>query len=208
MFGFVINENYCLIFVFSAYFFYSFLFATLDYDNFRKKGVSVVFGGIHPSLMPDECLKHANSIVIGDANIAWETLVSDFKKNELKEKYFGNRTNGLKLPTPKFEIFRGMGYINTNFIEATRGCRHNCKFCSTTVFYQHRHRTRAIEEVVRDIKRVISFPKKFIFFVDDNIICDREYAKELFKALIPLNIYWISQATVDIGKDEEPVYMA
>jgi len=178
-------------------------------DNFRKKGVKVVLGGLHPSLMPEESLKHADSIIIGDADGMWEQLVKDFKNNKLQKKYVNNQKRDLRyLPIPKREIFKGMGYVNTNFVETSRGCPNHCKFCSTSPFYHHMHRTRPIEDVIRDVKNVKSFPKKFIFFVDDNIIGDKEYAKKLFKALIPLNIYWISQATVDIGEDEELVKLA
>ena len=178
-------------------------------DKFRKKGTKVVFGGIHPSLMQKESLKHADSIVVGDADGVWEQLLKDFKNNKLKKKYVNNQERDLKyLPTPKWDIFKKMGYVNTNFVETSRGCTHNCSFCSTSPFYKHRHRVRPVKHVIRDIKRVQSFPKKFIFFVDDNIIGDREYAKKLFKALKPLNIYWISQATVDIGEDEELVRLA
>ena len=178
-------------------------------DRFRKKGVKVVFGGLHPSLMPEESLKHADSIVIGDADGVWQELIQDFKKNKLKKKYISDQQMSLKdLPIPRWEIFKGMGYVNTNFVEATRGCQHNCKFCSTSQFYKNCHRTRPIEDVIRDVKKVKSFPKKFIFFVDDNIIGNKEYAKKLFKALIPLKILWISQATVDIGEDEELVKLA
>ena len=178
-------------------------------DKFRERGVKVVFGGIHPSSMQKESLEHADSIVAGDADGVWEELLNDFKNNKLKKKYVNNQERDLKyLPTPKWEIFKNMGYVNTNFVETSRGCTHNCSFCSTSPFYKHMHRVKPIENVIRDIKRVKSFPKKFIFFVDDNIIGDREYAKKLFKALKPLNIYWISQATVNIGEDEELVRLA
>jgi radical SAM superfamily enzyme YgiQ (UPF0313 family) len=177
-------------------------------DKFKKKGVKVVFGGLHPSLMPEESLKHADSIIIGDADGVWEKLIIDIKKGSLKRKYVNTQNNNLNLPIPKWEIFKGMGYVNTNFIETSRGCQHHCKFCSTSPFYHHKHRTRPIEDVIRDVKNVKSFPKKFIFFVDDNIIGDRKYAKELFTALIPLKILWISQATVNIGDDEELVKLA
>ncbi|MBN1385794.1 radical SAM protein [Candidatus Woesearchaeota archaeon] len=178
-------------------------------DRFRKKGVKVVFGGLHPSLMPDESLKHADSIIIGDADGMWEKMLKDLKAGKLKKRYINDQKRDLGyLPIPKWEIFKGMGYVNTNFVETSRGCPHHCRFCSTSPFYHHRHRTRPIQDVIRDINNVKSFPKKFIFFVDDNIIGDREYAKKLFKALIPLKIYWISQATADIGEDEELVRLA
>ncbi|MEK6892790.1 MAG: radical SAM protein, partial [Nanoarchaeota archaeon] len=177
-------------------------------DNFRKKGVKVVFGGFHPSLMPEESLKHADTILIGDADGSWQVLIRDFKNGELKKKYVSNQKSSLNLSTPKWDIFKGMGYVSTNFVEATRGCSHNCKFCSTSPFYHHLHRTRPIQDVIRDIQQVKSFPRKFIFFVDDNILCDKEYAKRLFKSIIPLKIYWISQSTVDITKDEELIKLA
>jgi radical SAM superfamily enzyme YgiQ (UPF0313 family) len=177
-------------------------------DIFKKKGVKVVFGGFHPALMPKESLKHSDAIIIGDAEGSWQELLNDFEKGRLKSKYISDQDISLDIKTPKWEIFKGFGYINTNFVETSRGCTHNCKFCSTSPFYNHKHRTRPIKDVIRDIKKVKSFPKKFIFFVDDNIICDKKYAKKLFKALIPLKIIWISQATTDIGEDEELVKLA
>lgn len=177
-------------------------------DNFKKLGKKVIFGGFHPSLMPNESLEHADSIVIGDIEDSWPCLLKDYENNQLKRVYISDQKKELKIKTPKWEIFKGMGYINTNFVEVTRGCTHNCKFCSTSPFYDHHHRKRPIKDVIRDIKSVKSFPKKFIFFVDDNIICDKKYAKEFFKAITPLKIYWISQATVDIGDDVELVKLA
>jgi radical SAM superfamily enzyme YgiQ (UPF0313 family) len=177
-------------------------------DEFRKRGKKVVLGGLHPSLMPDESLHHADSILIGDADLVWAELLEDFKKKKLKKKYVSNQNKQLNLSMPRWKIFKGLGYVNTNFVEATRGCQHSCEFCSTSPFYNHKHRTRPIEDVIRDVKNVKSFPKKFIFFVDDNIVGDKEHAKKLFKALIPLHIYWISQATADIAQDEELVRLA
>ena len=178
-------------------------------DRFRSKGIKVVFGGIHPSLQPDEALKHADSIVIGDAEGQWEKLLIDFKNNKLKKMYANSQTQPLdNLPTPRWNIFKGMGYITTNIVEATRGCPYHCSFCSTAPFYHHHHRTRPIKDVIRDIKSVISFPKKLIVFADDNIVANKTYARKLFKALIPLHIYWGCQATVDIADDPELVKLA
>jgi radical SAM superfamily enzyme YgiQ (UPF0313 family) len=178
-------------------------------DRFRKKGTKVVLGGLHPALMQEEALKHADSIVVGDADLCWPLLIKDFKSGKLKRKYVNSQKGELKnLLIPRWDIFKGMGYITSNFVETSRGCQYHCEFCSTAPFYKHLHRVRPIEDVIRDVKCVKRFPKKFIFFVDDNIIGDKEYAKRLFKALIPLKILWISQATVDIGEDEELVRLA
>lgn len=178
-------------------------------DQFRKRGVKVVFGGIQTFLQPEETQKHADSIIVGDAEGLWEEMLSDFKKNRLKKKYLNTQMTPLtNLPIPKREIFKGMGYISTNLVETSRGCIYRCSFCSTSPFYKYKHRTRPVKDVILDIKSVPSFPKKLIIFTDDNIIADKKYAKRLFKALIPLNIYWGSQATVSITDDEELVRLA
>jgi radical SAM superfamily enzyme YgiQ (UPF0313 family) len=177
-------------------------------DKFRKKGIKVVLGGLHPTLVPEESMRHADSVIVGEAQGVWENLIADFTKGAMKKKYLNNEANLRNLPIPRWQIFKGMGYVNTNFVETSRGCHYNCEFCSTSVFYKHIYRTRPIKDVIRDVKHVKSFPRKFIFFVDDNIIGDKVHAKKLFKALIPLKICWISQATTDIGEDEELVKLA
>jgi radical SAM superfamily enzyme YgiQ (UPF0313 family) len=172
-------------------------------QKFRERGVKVVLGGYHPSLMPEEAEKNADSIVIGDAEETWPELISDFKEGRLKKKYVSTQRRPLDIKIPKREIFKGKGYINTNFVETGRGCVNRCRFCSDIVFYKYHYRYRPIEQVIEDIKSVISWPEKFIFFVDDNIIANRAHAKHLFRALIPLKICWIGQSTLEIAEDEE-----
>jgi len=176
--------------------------------QFREKGVKVVLGGYHPSLMPKEAEKNADCIVVGDAEETWPELIRDFKEGRLKKSYVSTQRRPLDMKIPKRNIFSGKGYINTNFVESGRGCINRCRFCSDIVFYKYHYRYRPIEQVIKDVKSVISWPRKFIFFVDDNIISDRVHAKQLFRALIPLKIYWIGQSTLDISEDEELLRLA
>ncbi len=169
-------------------------------DEFRKRGVPVILGGHHPTLLPDEALQHADSILTGEAEGVWEDVLTDVKLGKLKQRY----CQPLTLPFEKVKvnrsIFAGKKYLPIGMVETTRGCPFSCNFCSVTTFFGRSFRHRPPKEVVAEIE---SLDKKFVFLVDDNIVADKEAAKELFRALIPLNIRWISQASLTMTKDRE-----
>lgn len=169
--------------------------------DFKSRGKTVILGGVHPTILPDEALQHADSVVVGEAEGVWETLISDFENNNLKRKYHN--------PTPDLEKYVPKDYTNVikkrlfNLIPimTTRGCPYNCDFCCVTNLFGQKIRHVSIENVVRDIQE--SKAKVFIF-LDDNIIGDTVYAKALFKAIKPLNIKWVGQASISllVGDDE------
>jgi len=169
-------------------------------DEFRKRGVPVILGGHHPTLLPEEALGHADSILTGEAEGVWEDVLADAKHGKLKQRY----CQPLTLPFEKVKVnrsvFAGKKYLPVGMVETTRGCPFSCNFCSVTTFFGRSFRHRPPQEVVAEIE---SLDKKFVFLVDDNIVADKEAAKELFRALIPLNIRWISQASLTMTKDKE-----
>ncbi len=170
--------------------------------EFRKRGKSVVMGGIHASLLPNEAMEHADSIIIGEADHLWGDVINDFKNEKLKPIYKCSEFHDLKgLPIPRYDLVDINDYFAGAYpVQATRGCPHDCGFCSVTPFFGGKYRLRPISEVIRDVKATGS---KRIIFVDDNIVANREYAKELFTRLIPLKIKWFSQSTVNIGRFPE-----
>lgn len=171
-------------------------------DNFRKRGVKVVMGGVHVSAMPDEAIKHADAVVIGEAELVWGKLLDDFKNGELKQKYQANNLCDMKnIPIPRRELLdRKMYTSGFNTLQATRGCPFNCDYCAVTAFFGNEFRVRPIDEVIEDIK---GFDTNEFFFMDDNIVGKPKYAKELFKRLIHLNRTWGSQASITMAKDPE-----
>ncbi len=171
-------------------------------DAFRKRGKKVVMGGIHVSALPEEAKQHADSIVIGEADYLWETIINDFKDNDLKPIYKCEKLHDLKgLPIPRYDLVKKGGYMTSTLpVWASRGCPHNCDFCTVTKFFGNTYRFRPVDDVVRDIKA--SGSKRF-FFIDDNIIANRKYSEELFTKLIPLKIRWNGQSTINIGKFPE-----
>jgi len=175
-------------------------------DSFRKKGVPVVLGGIHPTMMSTEAKTHANAVVLGEAEEIWPQLLDDFKRGNLKSFYKHEKVCNLSgLPIPKRDLLNRKAYFFVNTIQTTRGCPFNCDFCSVTTFFGQSYRTRPVEEVIHEIDQMES---GFLFFVDDNIAGSPMYAKKLFRALIPLNIKWFSQASLSIVKDRELLDLA
>ena len=175
-------------------------------DAFRRKGVSVVLGGIHPTMMKDEAKIHADSVVMGEAEQTWPLVLSDFKRGNLQPFYESANFCSLdKLAVPKRNLLNRKGYFFTNTVQTTRGCPFDCVFCSVTSFYGHTYRVRPVENVISEIGQM---EKGFLFFVDDNIVGKPSYAKELFGALIPLKIKWFSQASLSVVKDRELLNLA
>ncbi len=175
-------------------------------DSFRRKGVPVVLGGIHPTMMSTEAKAHANAVVLGEAEEIWPQLLDDFKRGNLKSFYKHEKVCKLNgLPIPKRDLLNRKAYFFVNTIQTTRGCPFNCDFCSVTTFFGHSYRTRPVEEVIHELDQMEA---GFLFFVDDNIAGSQKYAKKLFRELIPLNIKWFSQASLSIVKDRELLDLA
>ncbi len=176
-------------------------------DNFRARGVKVILGGIHPSILPEEASQHADAVVIGEAEGIWPNLIEDFKANKLQRVYRQReRPSLLNLPIPRRDLFVKGAYYATNTLSTTRGCPYSCSFCSVTSFFGHTYRCRPVEEVLKEIE--ILNQRKLIGFVDDNIVGKPKFAKELFRALIPYKIKWLAQASVTIARDDELLKLA
>ncbi len=175
-------------------------------DRFREKGVPVVVGGIHPTMMRDEAKEHADAVVLGEAEGTWPSLLSDFRNDALKPFYRPAGFCGLeKLSIPRRDLLNRKPYFFVNTVQTTRGCPFDCEFCSVTSFYGRTYRFRPVADIIDEIGRL---EKGYIFFVDDNIVGNPAHAKELFRALIPLNIRWFSQASLSVVKDRELLTLA
>jgi len=173
--------------------------------EFKKRGKTVVMGGVHPTILPDEALQHADSVVIGEAEGVWETLIDDFKHGRLKRKYHNpnpplDRYVRIK---PKKASKKRLFHVVP--VMTTRGCPYNCEFCCVHDIYGRNIRHTPIENVVRYIED--SGSKKFMF-LDDNIIGDPRYAKELFRAIKPLGIKWVGQASISFVRETEMMKLA
>lgn len=169
-------------------------------SEFRRRGVPVVMGGFHATLVPDEVSEYAEAIVIGEAELVWRQLLADAEKGQLRRVYRGAERPPLRNLKPDRSIFEGKNYLPIGLVEAGRGCHFRCEFCAIQAYFDSTQTRRPTDEIIEELKRV---DKKLIFFVDDNITSNMAQAKEFFRALIPLNIRWVSQASINAAHDEE-----
>jgi radical SAM superfamily enzyme YgiQ (UPF0313 family) len=169
-------------------------------SEYRRRGVPVVMGGFHPTLVPEESSEYAESIVIGEAEGLWPEVLSDFRSGRLQQVYRQPKRPPLAGLRPDRSIFAGKRYLPVGLVEAGRGCHFKCEFCAIQSYFGNTQTRRPIEEIIDEIRRI---KKPLIFFVDDNITSNMDQAKEFFRQLIPLKIRWVSQASINAAHDEE-----
>ena len=183
-------------------------------EEFRKRGVKVVMGGMHVSAMPDEVLEHADSVVIGEGEKVWPKLLEDCKNGLLEKRYKASEFTDLdNLISPRRDLMDKSKFAPVEFVETTRGCPFGCHFCSVTQFFGGKYRLRPVDNVVEEIRTFKPTTKRFsiknvVFFVDDNIIGHRSHAIELFKKIKPFGLRWLGQASMNVAKDEELLTLA
>jgi radical SAM superfamily enzyme YgiQ (UPF0313 family) len=168
--------------------------------EYRMRGVPVVLGGYHPSQMPEEAAQFADSVYIGDAEALWHQVVEDTRAGRLAPLYRASFSAPLPGLVPRRDIFKGKPYRGMSLVQFSRGCPHNCNFCTISSLYRGSSFFRPIKDVIEDIERQ---DRKLLLFVDDNIVMNHSKAKELFRALIPLKIHWFSQANITMTRDPE-----
>jgi radical SAM superfamily enzyme YgiQ (UPF0313 family) len=169
-------------------------------SEYRRRGVPVVMGGFHATLVPEEVSEYAESVLIGEAETLWPRVIEDFRNARLRRVYRRAGRPSLDGLTLDRSIFSGKRYLPIGLVEAGRGCQFRCEFCAIQSYFGSTQTRRPAREIVEEVRRL---NKKLIFFVDDNITSNMEQAKEFFRALIPLNIKWVSQASINAAHDEE-----
>jgi radical SAM superfamily enzyme YgiQ (UPF0313 family) len=168
--------------------------------EFRTRGVPVVLGGYHVTLLPEEARQEVDAIVIGDAEPVWSQLLDDARHRRLQPVYRGLGRRTLSGLRPRREIFAGKRYQNITLVEFARGCNFKCDFCSITAFHGASQNHRPAREVAAEMEATGS--RRF-FIVDDNIVSQPVQARELCRELIPLKIGWVGQASIHIAQDDE-----
>lgn len=172
-------------------------------EEYRQRGVQVILGGMHPTLIPEEAACHADSIFLGDAETVWAKVVEDARQGKMQKVYRGPPGIGqMGGVLPRRDLYDGKGYLPITLLQYSRGCKFTCKFCAVSQYFDRTHYIRRIDEVLQEID---AQDRKLFFFVDDNIASHRKALRELCQELIPLRISWVSQASLDITKDEEIV---
>lgn len=175
-------------------------------DNYRQRGVKVVIGGVHATVLPGESLRHADSVVVGEADEIWPQVVSDAAAGRMRRIYRAAKPTDLRgMPLPRRELYPRPAYKSYTplafGVETSRGCPHHCEFCcSIGQLFGYQHRLRPVREVIAEIE---SIPSPHLFFVDDALGLNRAVAKKLFIEMISLGRIWVGQGTVSLAEDVE-----
>ncbi len=178
-------------------------------QEYRKRNVPVVLGGIHATMCPEEALLYVDTIVKGEAESVWTQVLKDLRNGNIKKIYNGERL-GMEHSVAARHDLLGNGY-KFGMIQTTRGCPLSCNFCSVTAFNGGAFRRRPVDDVIKEFKMI---KEKYVLIVDDNFIGTRrdhiELTKELLRAMIRAKIRkkWITQVTLNMGEDEELVSLA
>jgi len=171
---------------------------------YKDKGIPTVMGGIHVSVMPDEALEFADTVVIGEAESVWENIIKDFENTSLKNKYHGELKPLVNSPQPRIDLYNP-GYAFGS-IQTTRGCPMSCDFCSVHTFNGKQYRPRSVADVVDEFEKI---PQNNVYFVDDNFI---GYSKkstqrviDICKEIIKRGIKkdWFCAASMNIAEHDE-----
>lgn len=176
---------------------------------YREKGIPVVIGGIHASLLPEEAGRYADVVVTGEAESVWREVLSDFEAGCLKPLYRSRIEPHICQPLPRRDLFHP-AYIAAS-VQTSRGCPMDCSFCSVSAFNGRHYRFRPIADVLDELECI---PQDYVFFVDDNITgystASRDRARELFEGILSRGIRktWISQAGINFADDEKLLRLA
>jgi radical SAM superfamily enzyme YgiQ (UPF0313 family) len=177
-------------------------------EAFRKRGIRTVLGGIHPSMCTEEALQHCDSVVIGEAEYVWSALLRDAQQGQLKRTYNAEQLADLShTPIAMRSVLSREKYLS-DAVQNVKGCPFDCEFCSVHAFDGQKIRHKTVDQVLGEIKEIIGLKSKYkkkssIFFADDNIIADKQFARELFLALKPHNINWMCQASINISQEDD-----
>jgi radical SAM superfamily enzyme YgiQ (UPF0313 family) len=179
-------------------------------QTYRERNIKVVLGGIHASMLPDEALKYADSVIVGEVESIWEDVIRDFENNSLSRKYIGPR-----IDLSRFKVRPRRDLLHPNYlwhsVQTSRGCPFNCYFCSVSQYLGKNYRQRDAKDVLDELEEIES---EYVAFVDDNLIGhtleSKRRATELFQGMIDRGLAkkWWMQTSINGAEDEHLVDLA
>jgi radical SAM superfamily enzyme YgiQ (UPF0313 family) len=175
-------------------------------DAFRERGVPVVMGGVHPSFMPQEALKHCDAVVIGEVELVVDKLLDDLDRGEMRGTYKSDRLHPMEnLPMPRYDLIKKNRYVNRTFVQTSRGCHQGCTFCAEPLMNGLKFRYRPVEEVIREVETCGS---RWISINDADFFGTPERPKEVMRALKGRGIHWQAGVTSKLAQDDRMLELA
>ncbi len=175
-------------------------------DAFRRRGIPVLMGGVHPSFMPQEALTHADAVVVGEAELVMHRVLADLEQGCLNGVYKAEALSEMaEIPLPRYDLMKSHRYFNRSFIQTSRGCHHACAFCAEHLMYGLKFRFKPIDDVLRDIE---SCGDRLITIGDADFFGVKSRAMEVMRALKGRGIRWQAGVNTAAAHDEELLELA
>jgi radical SAM superfamily enzyme YgiQ (UPF0313 family) len=174
-------------------------------DAFRERGCHVVLGGIHATALPEEAMQHADTVIVGEAENVWPVFLRDFQAGTPRSLYDQGGLSTVdmtRIPLPRYELLAKYRYPVV-YVQATRGCPHDCEFCVASNIYGKRYKHKSVPQVVNEVVEAKKHWKYAqIGFADDNMFVDHTYSRELVARLKALKIAWFAICDIAVAQDE------
>lgn len=186
--------------------------------QYRRQGIPVVMGGVHPSALPQEALRFADSVVLGEGEVVWPTVLRDFQWRTLKPLYPAPIPTLTRLPSRHpWPLLKTDRYPAPTVLQTTRGCPFGCEFCSVTAFNGKMMRHKQLDQIFQELDELATVRQSVyarmadtVFFLDDSFGTDVRFYTTLMQALRDRGtpIRWATQATTALAQKPELLNLA
>ncbi|HZN63485.1 MAG TPA: radical SAM protein [Planctomycetota bacterium] len=174
-------------------------------DHLRARGVTVILGGLHVTLCPEEAAQHADAVVAGEGEKIWPRLLADWEQGRLKKVYRNAGFRDVDLaetPAPRYDLLDVSRY-NRLPVQTARGCHLDCEFCAASKIFGG-YKTKPVDRVIRDIRAAKGrWRHPFIELADDNTFVNKRWSKDLVRAIADEEIHWFTETDVSVADDPE-----
>jgi radical SAM superfamily enzyme YgiQ (UPF0313 family) len=165
-------------------------------DHYRRKGAHVALGGLHVTSLPDEAAPHADTIFLGPGEDTFPQFLRDLAGGAPKSRYQSTLRTLDDLPPIRRDLIQRQRYLVPNSIVVSRGCPHHCTFCYKDAFFEggRSFYTQRVDAALAEIDRL---PGRHLYFLDDHLLGNPKFARELFTGMRGMNRVFQGAATVD-----------
>ncbi len=165
-------------------------------DHYRARGAYVCLGGLHPTSLPEEAARHADSVFCGPGEDIWPAFLADFRAGRPKPLYRSTERTLAGLPPARRDLIKRERYLVPNSLVVSRGCPHVCDFCYKEAFFRggRSFYVQAVDDALAEIDRL---PGRHLYFLDDNLFGSPPFAEALFDGLNGMGRLWQAAGTVE-----------